>query len=137
MYLWSDQPSLQILWIFEQNKFDVWEFLKNVWKSYFWENLCFWKTLHLILMHFTHIFQCLEDFMQKLFFFFSKLCFFLEFRSIEAVFRSIEIVSKFFDEPLSVSINRNSWIRFFLKTEFDLFKLTFQKFFKLFFLSPT
>ena len=52
--------------------------------------------------------------MQKLgFFFLSKLCFFLEFRSIETFFQSIKIVSKFFDEPLFVLINRNSWIRFF------------------------
>ena len=33
--------------------------------------------------------------------------FFLEFRLIEAVFQSIEIDSKFLDELLSVSINRN------------------------------
>ena len=51
---------------------------------------------------------------------FSKLCvcvcgfffFFPEFWSIEAIFWSIEIVLKILREPLSISINRKSWIRF-------------------------
>ena len=38
---------------------------------------------------------------------FFNTVFFLEFQSIKAVFQSIEIYSKFFGEPLSVSINRN------------------------------
>ena len=83
------------------------------------ENLIFGKTcvfeklcisFSCILLIFFNAWRIL---CKNCFFFFSKLCFFLEFRSIEAVFRSIEIVSKFFDEPLSVSINRNLWIRFF------------------------
>ena len=77
-------------------------------------------------MHFVHQFQCFEVFLKCVLFFFSKLCFSQNFVSlclfllIKSVFRSIEIVSKFFDEPLSVSINwnwfsinRKSWIRFF------------------------
>ena len=38
---------------------------------------------------------------------FFKTVFFLDFRLIEAIFRSIEIDSKFFGEPLFVSINQN------------------------------
>ena len=38
---------------------------------------------------------------------FFKTVFFLDFRLIEAIFRSIQIDSKFFGEPLFVSINRN------------------------------
>ena len=52
--------------------------------------------------------------------YFQKLCFFLKnfvslclLRLIQSVFRSIEIVLKFWRKPLSVSINRKSWIRFF------------------------
>ena len=82
--------------------------------------------------------------------FFQKLCFssnlvsLCQFRLIHSIFRSIEIFLKCFNEPLSVSIdrnyfsiNRNSWIGFFLKLRFDLFKSLFQNFFKLFSLSPT
>ena len=69
---------------------------------------------------------------------------FLQFRSIESVFRSIEIAFKNFSEPLLgsidrtyFSINRTSWIKFFLNTVFDSFKTLFQNFFKLSSLSPT
>ena len=96
--------------------------------------MCFWKTLHLILMHFIHIFQCLEEFMHKTGLFF-KTVFFLEFRSIEAVFRSIEIVLKILMKPLYVSINRNwflinqkAWIRFFKKLSLTCSNLLFKSF---------
>ena len=70
--------------------------------------------------------------------------FFLQFRSIESVFQSIKIAIKNFSESLSVSIDRNyfsinriSWISFFLNSVFNPFKTLFQKFFQLFSLSPT
>ena len=63
---------------------------------------------------------------------------FLQFWSIKAVFRSIKIVFKNFSEPLSgsidwtcFSINRTSWIKFFLNTVFDSFKTLFQTFLSL------
>ena len=30
-----DQPSLQILWVLMQNRFDAWEFMENVWNFIF------------------------------------------------------------------------------------------------------
>ena len=100
-----------------------------------------WKSFHLIFMHFFfHNFSMLwgevasnsVDF-QNFFFFF------LQFRSIESVFRSIKIAIKNFSESLSVSIDRNyfsinriSWISFFLNSVFNPFKTLFQKFFQLF-----
>ena len=69
---------------------------------------------------FYSYFSMLGGFNAKTGLFFFKTMFFLEFQSIEAIFQSIEIYSKFFGEPLSISINRNwfsinwkSWIRFF------------------------
>ena len=69
---------------------------------------------------FYSYFSMLGGFNAKTGLFFFKTMFFLEFQSIEAIFQSIEIYSKFFGEPLFVSINRNwfsisqkSWIRFF------------------------
>ena len=63
---------------------------------------------------------------------------FLQFWSIKAVFRSIKIAFKNFSEPLSgsidwtcFSINRTSWIKFFLNTVFDSFKTLFQTFLSL------
>ena len=104
--------------------------------------MCFWKTLHLILMHFIYIFQCLEEFLHKtgLFFktvfifylfYFILFYFFSEFRSIEAVFRSIEIVLKILREPLSISINQKMWIRFF-KNRVWLVQTHFSKVFQTF-----
>ena len=75
--------------------------------------------------------------------FFLKRCFFPDFRLIQSVFRSIEISFKILGEPLSVSIDRNcfsinriSWIRFFKKQILTFSKSLFQKFSKLFSLSP-
>ena len=94
--------------------------------------------------------------------YFQKLCFFSKkfvslclLRLIQSVFRSIEIVIKFLRKPLSAlidpicfSIKRNCFKIFkrslclfrsiknresgFSKSEFDLFKLTFQKVFQTF-----
>ena len=70
---------------------------KIVWKSYFWEiwvqYKCFWKTFHLILMHFIHKILCFEVFLHKIALFFKNL-FFLDFWSIEPVSRLIEIAIK-------------------------------------------
>ena len=91
-----------------QHIFDAWEFKRMDWKSLFWENLvqnlCFWKTLHLIFMNFIHNFQSFKEFMHKTGLFF-KTVFFPKFRSLKAVFRSIEIAIKNFRQPLSISIN--------------------------------
>ena len=87
--------------------------------------------------------QCFEVSFQKSGYF-SKKLFFPEFRLIQSDFRSIEILLKNFSKPLPgsidrtcFSINRTSWIKFFLNTVFDSFKTLFQKFFQLFSLSPT
>ena len=129
MCLWSDQPSLQIFWVFVQNWFDAWKFMENVRNFKFGKigfQSLFLKSYHHILMHFVHQFQCFEVFLKCVLFFFSKLCFSQNFVSlclfwlIKSVFRSIEIVFKNLREPLSILINRNwfsinrkSWIRFF------------------------
>ena len=55
--------------------------------------LVFWKTFHLILMHFIPYIQCFERFFKNQFIF-SKILFFLKFRLIQSVFRSIEISFK-------------------------------------------
>ena len=76
-------------------------------------------------------------------FIFSKNSVFPEFRLIQSVFRSIEIASKILSEPLSVSINRNwfsinrkSWISFFIIFFYQirswLIQLTFFKSFQTF-----
>ena len=77
--------------------------------------------------------------------FFQKLCFssnlvsLCQFQLIQSIFRLIEIFLKFFNKPLSVSIdrnyvsiNRNSWIRFFKNSDLTCsnhFFKTFQNFF--------
>ena len=113
------------------------------------------------------IFNALRYVFKKLGFFVLKSCFFQNFNSsnlifdqsksfwkilvslclvrlIEPVFQSIKIAIKNFSESLSVSIDRNyfsinriSWISFFLNSVFNPFKTLFQKFFQLFSLSPT
>ena len=70
---------------------------------------------------------------------FSKIVFFLKnfvslclLRLIQSVFRSIEIVLNFFKEA-SVYFDQSKIVKqVFLKSEFDLFKLTFQKVFQTF-----
>ena len=57
---------------------------------------------------------------------FFRTVFFPKFRSIKAVFQSIKSVLKILREPLSVSINQKSWIRF-LKIWFWLVQLIFFK----------
>ena len=98
--LWSNQPSLQILWVFYAKQILM---LENLWKMD--ENLnfgkiglksCFWKTLHHILMHIVHQFQCFEVFL-KCVFVFSKTMFFSKF--CEPLFVSID--------PICFSINQN------------------------------
>ena len=78
-------------------------------------------------MHFIYIFQCLEEFLHKTGLFFNQSKFIQNFLVSHYLFQSIEIDFR------SVKNHELG----FLKTEFDLFKLTFQKFFKLFFLSLT
>ena len=106
---------------------------------------CFWKTLHHILMHFVHQFQCFEVFLKCVFDFFKTVFLLKNFVSlyllqlIQSVFQIIEIVLKFLKKPLSVSINRNwfsinrnSWIRF-LKYQSLTFQTYFSKRFSNFF----
>ena len=78
--------------------------------------MCFGKVFHLILMHFISLYSMLWGVFSKIRLF-SLKCWFSDFRLIRSVFLSIEIVFKISCEPLSVSINRNSWIRF-LKNQF-------------------
>ena len=57
---------------------------------------------------------------------FFRTVFFPKFRSTRAIFQSIKSVLKILREPLSVSINQKSWIRF-LKIWFWLVQLIFFK----------
>ena len=102
---------------------------------------CFWKSYHHILMHSVHQFQCFEMFQKK---FFQKLCFSLKFVWASVCFDWSTLFFdqsklfwncfKIFNESLSVSINRNSWIRF-LKNQIWLVQTNFFKTFINFFLS--
>ena len=110
---WSDQPSLQLLWVFfVQNIFCVWKF-----KGRMFENLNFGKIgfkTCVLKKHFISyscflflIFNALRSFFKNQVIFFKKNSVFPEFRLIQSVFQSIEIVFKILSEPLSISINRN------------------------------
>ena len=160
--LWFDQPSLKIPWVLCKSYLMLENLRKLIENLKFWENwvqnLCFWKTFHLILMHFILKIQCFEGFLHKtsLFFFFKNLLF-LKFRLIEPIFQSNKIAIKNFGHPLSVlidarlilvqskhfrSIKPNFWsienrIKSFFKSDFHVFKLTFQKVFKTFSLYTT
>ena len=76
-------------------------------------------------------------------FFFSKQCFFWNFDRSRLFFNQSKFIQNFLVSHYlfqSIEIDFRSVKNHelgFLKTEFDLFKLTFQKFFKLFFLSLT
>ena len=106
---------------------------------------CFEKHFISYSCIFISYIQCFEVCFQKFsFFFLKKKEFFPDFRLIHCVFRSIEILVKNFSEPLSgsidwtcFSINRTSWIKFFKKLSFDLFKHLFKTFLNFFSLSPT
>ena len=103
----------------------------------------FWKTLHLILMHFTHIFQCLEDFMQKLDCFFQNYDFF-GISIDRGCFSINQNLFKIFGWA-SVCFNWSN-LRFrsienhvgrFLKPDFQMGQTLFQKVFSLFSLHAT
>ena len=78
---WSDQPSLQLLWVFVQNIFCVWEF-----KGRMFENLNFGKigfTTCVLEKHFISyscilfiIFNALRSFFKNQIIFFLKCCFY-------------------------------------------------------------
>ena len=107
----SDQPSLQLLWVFVQNIFCVWEF-----KGRMFENINFGKigfntcVLEKYFISYSCIlfiiFNALKSFFKNQVIFF-KNSVFLEFQSIQFVFRSIEISFQIFCELLFVSFNRN------------------------------
>ena len=105
--------------------------------------MCFWKSLHLILMHFAHIFQCLEDFMQKLGCF-SQNCVFSRISIDRGRFSINRNWFKIF-EWASVCFDRSN-LRFrliencvgrFLKLDFQMGQTIFQKVFYLFSLHTT
>ena len=82
--------------------------------------------------------QCFKVCFQKIRFFCFKKLFFPEFRFIQSDFRSIEILLKNFSKPLlgsidwtCFSINRTSWIKFFLNSVW-LIKTTFSNLFQTF-----
>ena len=96
--------------------------------------LVFWKSIssHTYAFLFP-IFNTLRYVFKKSGYF-SKKLFFLEFRLIQFDFRSIEILLKNFNKPLSdsidrtcFSINRTSWINFFLNSVW-LIQNTFSNF---------
>ena len=64
---------------FMQNMFEAWEFKENCLRILFlgnWvQNKCFWKSFHLILMHFIHKILCFEEFLHKISLFFKKIGF--------------------------------------------------------------
>ena len=105
--------------------------------------MCFGRAFHLILMHFYFLYSMLWGKFSKIRLFFLKAIF-LEFRLIQSNFRSIEILFKQFSEPLPgsidrtyFSINRTSWIKFFLNSVW-LIQNTFSNLFQTFLsLSPT
>ena len=75
---------------------------------------------------------------------FSKIHFFYNFDQSSLIFDQSKLRFKNFSESLPgsidrtcFSINRTSWIKFFLNTVFDSFKTLFQNFFKLSSLSLT
>ena len=65
--------------------------------------------MHLILMHFIHIFQCLKEFIHKIGFFFKFVCvcvwFFFFF------FQNFDRSRLFFDQSKFI---QNFWVRFYL-----------------------
>ena len=131
MCLCSDQPSLQILWIFCA-KTDL--MLENLWRMF--ENLNLGKlSLKLVFLKnfashthaFYSFFSLLGGIYAKTGLFFLKLCFFWNFDWLRLFFRSIEIFSKFLSEPLFVSINRKSCGMFY-KQFFKWVKHFFKKF---------
>ena len=102
----------------------------------------FWKTFHLILIHFYFLYSMLWGMFFKNSVKKKKKGAFPDFWLIHCVFRSIEILVKNFSEPLSgsidrtcFSINRTLWIKFFFNKNlsFDLFKHLFKTFLKFFF----
>ena len=124
---------------FMQNWFDDWKFLEIVRNFIFGKIGLQFLFLKIISSH-THVFCSSISMLWVIPKYFSKTVFFLKilvslclFRLIRSVFSTnrnyFEIVLKFFNEPLCVSINRNSWIRFKKKIRFDLFKPLFQNFF--------
>ena len=76
-------------------KFEIWGQID--WKSCFWKIWVkfkgFWKTFHIILMHFIHKILRFEEFLHWNALFF-KILIFPDFRSIELVARLIEIAIK-------------------------------------------
>ena len=96
--------------------------------------MCCGKAFHLILMHFISYIQCFEECFQKSGCFSPKF-YFCIFSIDPICFQSIKIYFKILCEPLSVSIDRNcfsinriSWIRFFLKKILTFSNSLFQKF---------
>ena len=90
-FLCKTDFMLENLWRMFENP----NFGKTGFKPYVFEKLCI-------------SYSCILPIFSMLGGFYAKTgLFFLEFRLIEAVFQSIEIDSKFLDELLSVSINRN------------------------------
>ena len=104
------------------------DFGKTGFKTFFLKNIIS-HTHAFLLVNFNALrcFYTVSLFFSKtvFFFFLSKnfvsLCL---LRLIQSAFRSIKIVLKFLKKPLSVSINRNSWIGFFKNQS-----LTFQTYF--------
>ena len=122
MCFWFDQPSLNIPWVLCKTYLMLknlkGECLKILILGKLGLKLVFLKNFASHTHAFYSYFSMLGGFYAKIRLFFSKLWVFVfsflwEFQSIEAVFRSIEIDSNFFGEPLSILINRKSWIRFF------------------------
>ena len=97
----------------------------------------FWKTFHLILIHFYFLYSMLWGMFFKNSVKKKKKGAFPDFWLIHCVFRSIEILVKNFSEPLSgsidrtcFSINRTSWIWFFKHGSWLFQKSFFKSFFK-------
>ena len=140
MCLWFDQPSLQIPWVFMQNRFDAWEFMENVWKSC--ENvgklglkLVFLKNFashtHAFYSYFSMIggvyAQNWAVFQNCVFFFFRISIDWSYFSINRNCFKNFKWASICFDQSNIRFRSIENHMRSFLKTDFQLSQTLFQK----------
>ena len=142
MCLWFDQPSLQIPWVFMQNRFDAWEFMENVWKSC--ENVGKLGLKLVFLKNFashTHAFYSYFSMIGGVyaqnwavfqncvfFFFFFRISIDRSYFSINRnCFKNFKWASICFDQSNIRFRSIENRMRSFLKTDFQLSQTLFQK----------
>ena len=153
--LWPSKIKKKIHWFQCKICFEVWNFRTNWLKFLFLENRVkfkgFWKTFHLILMHFIHKILCFEELLHWNALFFKKLIF-PKFRLIKPIARLIKIaiknlvwicLTRLMLDRSNVIFDRSNLIfdylkivqRVFLKHKFFMCSSLFQTFSKTFWLS--